>query len=183
MAYNFSSLRQKVKYTESWFQKEISSIRTGRATPLILDSVTVEAYGARMPINQLASIGIEGARSLRVSPYDKSTIRDVERAITAADLGVGVSVDDEGIRINFPELTGERRTQLIKVAKEKLEEARIALRREREEVWADIQKGEKEGKMSEDEKFRAKDEMQKLVDEGNRKLEELFDKKEKEITS
>lgn len=182
MTYNFSPLKQKVKDTEGWFQKELSSVRTGRATPLILDSVSVEAYGARMPINQLASVSIEGARSLRVSPYDKSTLKDLEKAITSADLGLGVSVDDEGIRINFPELTGERRVQLIKVAKEKLEEARIALRSEREKIWNDIQKQEKEGAMSEDEKFRSKEEMQKIIDEGNQALELLFDKKEKEIT-
>ena len=183
MAYNFGSLKSKIADTESWFQRELSTVRTGRATPMILDSVLVEAYGAKMLINQLASITIEGARGLRVSPYDKSTIKDVERAITGADLGIGVSVDDEGIRISFPELTGERRVQLVKLAKEKLEEARIALRGEREKVWVNIQTKEKAGEMSEDEKFRFKEEMQKLVDEGNRKLEELFDKKEKEISN
>lgn len=86
-----------------------------------------------------------------------------------------------GLRVQFPELTGERRTQLIKLAKEKLEQARIALRNEREAVWNDIQKQEKDGSMSEDEKFRGKEDMQKVIDEGNRKLEELFEKKEKEI--
>ncbi len=183
MAYNFSSLKQKAKETETWFQKELGSVRTGRASPLILDTVMIESYGAKMPVNQLANVSIEGPRSLRISPWDKSVLKDIEKGIVAANLGVGVAVDDEGIRINFPELTGERRTQLIKLAKEKLEEARIALRGEREEVWEDIQEQEKEGKISEDEKFRAKDEMQKIIDEGNRKFEELFNKKELEISN
>ena len=183
MSYNFSQLKQKAKETENWFQKELGSVRTGRASPLILDTVMIESYGAKMPINQLANISVEGPRSLRISPWDKSVVRDIEKGLVVANLGVCIAVDDEGVRINFPELTGERRAQLIKLAKEKLEEARIALRSEREKVWGDIQKQEKEGKMSEDDKFRAKDEMQKIIDEANRKLEELFDKKEKEITA
>jgi ribosome recycling factor len=183
MQYNFSALKQKIKETEEWLTKEFSGIRTGRATPLLLDGVSVEVYGSHMPIAQLANISIEGARSLRVSPWDKSTIKDVEKALIKADLGVGVAVDDEGIRISFPELTSERRVQLIKIAKERMEDARITLRGEREKVWTDIQAKEKEGEMSEDDKFRAKEEMQKIIDEGNRNLEAHFEKKEKEIAS
>lgn len=183
MAYNFSNLKQKVKETEEWLTREFSGIRTGRATPLLLDGVSVEAYGTHMPINQVANVGIEGARSLRVSPYDKSTIKDIEKALIKADLGVGVSVDDEGIRITFPDLTSERREQLIKAAKGRLEDARMTLRSEREKVWTEIQKLEKDGEMSEDDKFRSKEEMQKIIDDGNRDLELHFEKKEKEISN
>lgn len=182
MAYNFSKLNDKVKETEEWLVRELSSIRTGRATPILLDGVHVLAYGSMMPINQVATVSIEDARTLRITPYDPTVIKDIEKAIIVADLGISCAVDDIGIRVAFPELTGDRRIQLIKLAKQKYEDARITLRGEREETWSDIQKQEKEGGMSEDEKFRYKDEMQKIIDAGNNKLEQLFDKKEKEIT-
>jgi ribosome recycling factor len=181
MAYNFLPLKNSVKETEDWLHREYGAIRTGQASPVLLDSVMVEAYGAKMPLNQVANVGIEGARTLRITPYDPTLVKEIEKGLLVADMGVGVSTDDVGLRVQFPELTGERRTQLIKLAKEKLEQARIALRNEREAVWNDIQKQEKDGSMSEDEKFRGKEDMQKVIDEGNRKLEELFEKKEKEI--
>ena len=161
----------------------MSGIRTGRATPTLLDGVQVEAYGARMPISQVASLSTEDARTLRITPWDASQTKEIERAITLANLGVSSAVDDKGLRVFFPELTSERREQLLKISKQKLEEARVALRGERDKVWSDIQAKEKDGKLSEDEKFRAKDEMQKLIDEGNKKLEELAERKEKEISS
>ena len=136
-----------------------------------------------MPISQVASLSTEDARTLRITPWDASQVKEIERAITLANLGVSSAVDDKGLRVFFPELTSERREQLLKISKQKLEEARVALRGERDKVWSDIQAKEKDGKLSEDEKFRAKDEMQKLVDEGNKKLEELAERKEKEISS
>lgn len=181
--YSFSGFKLKIKNVEEWLHKEFQGIRTGRATPVLLDSVHVEAYGAQMPLNQVGSIAIEDSRTLRVSPWDKSKIKDIEKAIQTSNLGLSVSVDDIGLRVSFPPLTEERRQGFVKIAKSTLEEARIFLRREREEVWNDIQKQEKDGKLSEDEKFRAKDEMQKLVDETNRNLENFFSRKEQEIMS
>lgn len=183
MSYNFQNLKLKTKEVEEWLSKEFSGIRTGRATPLLLDGVNVEVYGTHMPVNQLANVSIEGARSLRVTPYDKGTLKEIEKALIKADLGVGVAVDEDGIRISFPELTSERREQLIKLAKSKLEDARQTIRSEREKVWSDIQKQEKEGGMSEDDKFRSKEEMQKIIDDANKNLEEHFEKKEKEISN
>lgn len=183
MAYDFKTLKERLKGTEDWMVKEMGGIRTGRATPVLLDGVLVESYGTRMPISQLASLSTEDARTLRVVPWNAGQVKDIERAITLANLGVSSSVDEKGLRIFFPELTSERREQLKKIAKQKLEEARVALRGERDKVWGDIQSKEKDGKLSEDEKFRAKDEMQKLVDETNKKLEELAERKEKEISS
>lgn len=182
MAYNFNQIKQSVKDTEEWLKKEFMNIRTGRATPAILDSVKVEAYGGDMAVNQVANVSTEDARSLRVTPWDMSLSKAIEKGIMIADLGLSVSIDDKGLRIIFPELTGDRRVALVKVAKQKLEDARVALRTEREKVLKDIDKQEKENIISEDEKFRLKTEIQKILDDAGRTLEEIFDKKEKEIS-
>jgi len=179
--FNFTPFKNKIKEVEEWLKKEESQIRTGRATPAILDGVKVESYGALLPVSQVGSINIEDQRSLRVTPWDISQAKAVEKAIVAANLGVSVSADDKGVKIFFPELTSERRTLLVKLAKEKLEEARKSLRMERDHVWEEIQKKEKEGGMGEDEKFRLKNEMQKIVDETNKKFDEMHARKEKEI--
>jgi ribosome recycling factor len=181
MAYNFSKFQQKIKDTEAWYVKELSGVRTGRASTAFLDPVKVDAYGSQMPISNVATISIEDAKTLRISPWDGSQTQAIEKAITIANLGVGVVVDGSGIRVIFPELTGERRQQLVKVAKEKLEDAKVALRRERNEVSDDLNEKKKNGEMGEDDVMRAKTEMEKMTQDGNKKLEELFTKKEQEI--
>lgn len=181
MAYDFSDLKQKVKDTEDWLQKEYFSIRTGRATPAVLDGVKVDSYGALVSLNQVANISIEDARTLRILPYDASQAKEIEKAVMTSNLGLSVSSDDQGVRVSFPELTTENRTTLIKVVKERLEKARISLRGERDDVWNDLQKLEKDGEIAEDEKFRAKDEMQKYIDEGNKKLDGIALHKEEEL--
>lgn len=182
MAYDFKDLKAGIKSTEEWLKAEFSGIRTGRATPAILDSVMVEAYGALMPINQVGSISVEDARMIRVTPWDMSLAKAVEKAIMLADLGLSLAVDEKGVRISFPDLTSDRRVALVKLAKQKLEDARITLRGEREKTIKDIERREKEGEISEDDKFRLKTELQKYVDEGSKALEELLTKKEKEIS-
>jgi len=148
---------------------------------LVLDSISVESYGARQPIKNVASISIEDPKTLRIAPWDKNQIKSIEKAILIADLGLSVATDDAGIRVIFPQLTAETRQKLVKVLKEKLEETRITVRRERGNVWDEIQRMEKEGEMNEDEKGRSKDELQKVVDEVNNNLEAIFEKKEKEV--
>lgn len=181
MTYNFSHLKQKAIDIQKYLKEEFLGIRTGRATPALLDSIMVNSYGVKTPINQTAGINIEDARTLRISPYDTSQIIEIEKAITNSNLGVSISVDEKGIRVFFPELTSEVREKLVKLVKEKLENAKISLRGERDEVWSDIQIKEKEKEISEDEKFRLKDEMQKIVDKENSGLDTMADKKEKEI--
>lgn len=181
MAYDFSSLKQKVADTKEWLSRELTGIRSGRAAAAILDSVKVDAYGSKMPINQVGSVTVEDARTLRVSAWDAGTVKAIEKAITDAGLGLGVSSDEKGVRVTFPELTSERRTQLKKLVGEKLEQARIALRHERDTVSRDIETKAKAGELSEDEKFRAKEEMQKHIDGGNKELEELAARKEQEL--
>jgi ribosome recycling factor len=181
MAYNFSKFQQKIKETQEWFAKELAGIRTGRASASFLDPVKVDSYGSQMPVSSLATISTEDAKTIRISPWDSSQTQAIEKAINLADLGVGVVVDGSGMRVVFPELTGERRQQLIKVAKTKLEDAKVALRRERGEVSDDLNNKKKNGEMGEDDVMRAKTEMEKLTQEASKKLEEAFEKKEKEI--
>jgi ribosome recycling factor len=183
MSYDFTNFRQKIEDTREWLQKELSTIRTGRATPTILDSVFIMSYGAKVPMKQVASISVEDARTLRISPWNTDQIRDVENAINTANLGLSVVVDEKGLRAIFPELTTDRREGLIKTAKEKVEKAKITIRGERDEIWNNIQEKQKSGELSEDEKFKLKDEMQKIVDGGNKTLEEMADRKENEIKS
>ena len=138
MAYDFKDLKAGIKSTEEWLRSEFSGIRTGRATPALLDSVMVEAYGAMMPINQVGSISVEDARMMRVTPWDMSLAKAVEKAIMLADLGLSLAVDEKGVRVIFPDLTADRRASLVKLAKQKLEDARIAIRSEREKTIKDI---------------------------------------------
>lgn len=183
MSYDFKSLESKLAGAKEWLSREFQGLRTGRATPAILDSVQVQAYGSLMPLKQLATISIEDARSLRVQAFDPGVIKDIERAITSANLGLGIGSDAAGVRVSFPELSTERREQLIKIAKQKMEEARATVRVARDECWKEIQETEKEGGMSEDDKFRFKEEMQKKVDACNGDMEKLFEKKEAEMLS
>jgi ribosome recycling factor len=181
MTYDFSSLKAKIAETEEWLKKEYQGIRTGRATPTLLDSIQIESYGSRLSLKQVGAISVEDARTLRISPWDATQVKAIEKAVTDANLGVGVSADEKGVRVTFPELTSERREALIKLSKDRLEHARVSLRNERDAVWNDIQKKEKNGEMSEDDKFRFKEDMQKMVDAGNEKLDALLKRKEEEI--
>ena len=181
MTYDFSLFKQKTKGTEDWLIKELTGIRTGRATVSFLDAVKVDSYGSTMNLAGVASIVTEDSKTIRVTPWDRSQTQAIEKAITAADLGVSVTVDDKGLRVIFPELTGERRQQLVKIAKQKLEESKVALRRERGDISDDLNKKKKDGEMSEDEVMRSKTEMEKIVKECEAHLEELFAKKEKDI--
>jgi ribosome recycling factor len=179
--YNFSSLKTELGKIEEWLGKEYAFIHTGRATPAVLDGLKVESYGEKQPIKNLATVSVQDARTLLIAPWDKGVIKEIERAIMTSDLGLSTAVSDSGIRVSFPELSGERRQSLAKVVRGKLEEARVSVRKEREESWSDIQKQEKDGALSEDEKFRLKDELQKIIDEANKQLETIADEKEKNI--
>lgn len=179
--YDFKLFDGKVSAAKEWLAKEYRGLRSGRATPVILDSVSVSAYGSMVPLKSAAAIGIEDARTLRVQPFDPSLAKDIERGIATANLGVGTVSDGAVIRVTFPELTHERREQFVKLAKGKLEEARTAIRVARDEAWKEIQSREKEGTLTEDDKFSLKDELQKKVDTANGDLEKSFEAKEEEM--
>jgi ribosome recycling factor len=176
-----NDFESRLKEISQWLTDEYSGIRTGQATPALLDSVKVESYGTYMPINQVGSVGVEDARTIRVAPWDSGVIKAIETAIRDADLGVSVVTDSSGLRVIFPELTGERRTQLLKLAKAKLEEARVSVRAARDVIMKAIDKSEKDGEISEDEKIAQKEAAQKKVEDMNRTLEALYTKKEAEI--
>lgn len=173
---------QKLDAATTWLRGEFSGIRTGQATPSILDSIKVDSYGTKVPINQVGSVGIEDARTLRVSPWDIDSVSAIERAILDADLGLGVVTDSSGLRIRFPELTGERRASLIKLAGQKYEEARVRVRSARDDKMKSIESKIKAKEIGEDEARREKDKVQKQIDETNKKLESLYTEKEKEIS-
>ncbi len=176
-----TDIKQKLQETKEWLQKEFTGIRTGQASPALLDGVKVENYGSFTPINQIGSVGVEDARTLRVSLWDASQISAVEKAIRDADLGVSLAIDSSGLRVIFPELTSERRTQLLKLAKSKLEDSRVAVRAVRDDAMKQIEKKLKDGDISEDEKFTEKEFVQSSVDSTNNELEALFNKKEQEL--
>ncbi len=182
MAYDFSALDAHIKETEEWLTREFTGIRTGRATPALLDTIKVDAYGSRTPLNQIGSLTVEDARTLRFVPWDKSLQKECEKAIQDADLGVSVSVDDQGLRVIFPELTAERRTMLLKLANEKLEHARVTLRGHRGEAIKKLEADEKEGGMGKDDVTRYKEEIQKKIDAGNASLEDHYKRKQEEIS-
>ncbi|MDP2651577.1 MAG: ribosome recycling factor [bacterium] len=181
MAYDFTSLKNKIKETEEWLARELSGVRTGRATPTLLDGVKPEAYGTRTPLRELGSVSVEDARTLRVIPWDRGLMKAIEKGITDADLGVGVATDDQGLRISFPELTSERREQLLKIAGDKTEQAKVTLRSHRTDALKSLEAAEKGGGMGEDEVKRLKAEIQKLIDAGNDALIKVLERKETEI--
>ncbi len=181
MPYNFSSFDKNSLSVEDHMKQEFSSIRTGRATPVILDAVSIDAYGSRMSLREVASITVEDPKTIRVVPWDGTLVKSIEKGVIDSNLGLSVAVDDRGLRIIFPELTSERRVSLVKLLKQKHEDARISLRQERERVKNDIEAQEKNGGMGEDDKFRYLEELQKKVDLVNARLDELALKKEKEI--
>ncbi len=160
---------------------EISSLRTGRATPALLDGLMVDAYDTMQDIKSLASISVADAKTLNVQPWDKSVLQNIETAIRNSDLGLSPVNDGEMIRLILPDLTSERRVELVKVLSKKLEEARIAVRKMREEVRNQIEKAEKAKEIGEDDKFGLQDDLEMLVKECNEKIKVIGEEKEVEI--
>lgn len=181
MAYDFSSFKKRIKEIEEHLSKELSAIQTGRASLVILDGVTIESYGARLAISHVATVATEDPRTLRIVPWDKENSKEIEKAINAANLGVSVSVDDAGLRVSFPQLTTERRVAYTKIVREKVEAARVEVKGDREKTKNEITAAERDDILSEDEKKRALEELQKIVDDANGALEAVGEKKEREI--
>lgn len=164
-----------------FFKKDIASLRTGRANPVILEGVQVEAYGTKSPLSSLSSLSVSDAKSLVVSPWDKNIMKDVAKAIVSANLGVGVVNEGDKIRVTIPQMTEENRRELVKKLNEKMEKARIAIRQTRDGIKEAIEKGEEEKEISEDDKFRFIKELDEEVVKKNEELKKIRDKKEEEI--
>lgn len=173
----------KIEFEEAIerYSGELKNLRTGRATPALVEDLKVDYFGTKTPLKQMASITVADSRSIVISPWSKDSLVDIEKSINESDLGISPNNDGNVIRLNLPSLTEERRKELVKVLNKKTEEARIRIRQVREDVWKNIQKQEDAGEISEDDKFRAKDKLQEIVDEYNKKVESLEEKKEQEI--
>ena len=160
---------------------EFTSIRTGRASPALLDRVEVDYYGTRTPLKQLAGISAPEARLLSVTPYDKSSIKAIEKAIMESDVGLTPNNDGSIIRLTIPELTEERRKELVKVVRRIAEEGRVAIRNVRRDVMHDLRELKEAGEVGKDDEHRAEVELQKLTDAKVREVEEVLKGKEEEI--
>jgi ribosome recycling factor len=163
------------------YSRELASVRAGRASASLLDRITVDYYGAPTPVNQLAGISVPEARLLVIQPYDKSILGEIEKAILKSDLGLNPSNDGQIIRIAIPQLTEERRKDLVKVVKKESEEAKIAIRNIRRDANDDLKKLEKNGEITEDAQRGYSDDIQKLTDDHIAKIDQLTKDKEKEI--
>jgi ribosome recycling factor len=163
------------------YSRELASVRAGRASASLLDRITVDYYGAPTPVNQLAGISVPEARLLVIQPYDRSVLGDIEKAILKSDLGLNPSNDGTLIRIMIPQLTEERRKDLVKVVKKESEEAKIAIRNIRRDANDDLKKLEKNGEITEDAQRGYSDDIQKLTDDHIAKIDQITKEKEKEI--
>jgi len=173
--------KEQFEKTITHLRHDISSLRTGRATPALVEDITVDAYGVKQPLKSIASISVADAKTLTVDPWDKSLIQAVDTAISQSGIGINPVNDGKLIRLPLPDLTAERRADLIKVLHKKLEDSRIAIRKIREDIRRSIDSAEKTKEISEDEKFVFYDEVETLVKEYNQKVKHIGEEKEKEI--
>ena len=162
-------------------KQEISGLRTGRATPALVEDIIVEAYNVRQPVKALASISVVDAKTITVQPWDKSILQNLDAGIRASNLGINPVNDGVLLRLVLPDLTQERRGELIKVLHTKLEQARIGVRKVREEIRDTIDRAEKEKQISEDEKFSSQEDLEKMVKDYNESIKQIGEEKEKEI--
>ncbi|MCM1567521.1 MAG: ribosome recycling factor [Dehalobacter sp.] len=172
---------EKMHKTEEVLKKDLASVRAGRANPAVLDKVSVDYYGTPTPINQLANVSVPDPRMITIQPWDKSSIKDIEKAILKSDLGLMPSNDGMVIRLNIPQLTAERRAEIVKTVKKKAEDAKVAVRNIRRELIDDIKQLEKDKTVSEDDSKKGQEKAQKLTDKIVKDIDEILDKKEKEI--
>jgi ribosome recycling factor len=173
--------RERMAKSVESTRHEFGSVRTGRATPALLDRIVVDYYGAQTPLNQLATINAPEARLLSIQPYDKSSIKAIEKSILESDVGLTPNNDGNLIRLAIPELTEERRKQLVKVVRGIAEEGRVAIRNVRRDVMHDLRELRDAGEAGADDEHRAEGELQKLTDEKVAELDGLLKHKEEEI--
>jgi ribosome recycling factor len=163
------------------FHDEAAKLRTGRANPSLVEDMLVDYYGTKTPLRQMASVSVPESRLIVIAPWDRDAIVAVEAAIRESNLGLNPMNDGTVVRLSLPMLTEDRRKELVKALNVRAEDGRVSIRTVREEMWKEIQDLEKAGDLSEDEKFRGKDELQKEVDRWNAELEAVRKKKEEEI--
>jgi len=173
--------RDKMRKAVVHLREEFAGVRAGRATPGLVEKLKVEYYGSEVPLQQLAGFSVPEPRVLVVSPYDKGAIKAIEKAIQTSDLGINPSNDGQVIRLSFPQLTADRRKELVKVVKHRAEEGRVAVRNIRRQSRHDLESFEKEGELSKDELDRAEKELEKLTHEVIAEIDQLLGHKEQEL--
>ena len=174
-------LEEGLKKNNDHFKSEISTLSVGRATPFLVEDIMVDYYGTLTPLKQISTISIPDPRTIAIQPWDKGQLKEIEKAINNAQLGFNPMNDGDVIRIIIPQPTEESRKEMVKCLHDILEKARVSARSIREEAMKEIKKMEKDNLIGEDERFTKQDEIQKIVDEYNKKLEEKTEGKEKEI--
>jgi ribosome recycling factor len=179
--YDLNELKRRMQGAMQVFKQELSGLRTGRASPHLLDHVQAEAYGTHMPLNQLATVSVPEPRLISVQVWDKSQVHAVEKAISAANLGLTPATEGQTIRLRIPELNEERRKELVKVAHKYAEAARVAVRHVRRDGLDLLKKLEKEHKISQDDEKRHSAEVQKVTDQSIAEIDQTLAHKEKEI--
>ncbi|HYC79721.1 MAG TPA: ribosome recycling factor [Candidatus Binatia bacterium] len=162
-------------------KSELSTLRTGRASASLVEHLEIEYYGAQTPLLSIAQIAVPEPRQITIQPYDKNALKDIEKAIQQSNIGINPVNDGNVIRLNIPAMTEERRKELVKVVAQMTEKTRVAIRNVREEIWKEIQRLEKDGEISEDDKIAGKDELQKVVDKWNAEVKKLSEAKEQEV--
>jgi len=179
MSVDFKQFDNKAQEAKEWLESELDKIRSGRVSGSILTDISVSVYGSQTPLEQLASIGNEGPRTLRIDVYDAGQIDAVEKAIQKADLGASIAKDDSGLRLNFPEMTEKNREEAMQRAKDKREDARVSLRKARESMINDIDAAENDGDISEDEAYGMKETLEEKMQETKDSLDQMVaDKRE-----
>jgi ribosome recycling factor len=179
-----ATLREAVEKMQSALdslEEDLVAIRTGRASPALIERLPVEYYGANTPLIQLASISVPEPRQLLIRPFDPSTLKNIERAFLVSDLGLTPNSDGKVIRLTLPQLTEERRRELVRVVNNRMEESRVRVRNIRRDLIRDLREFEKEGLISEDDQERGEKELQELTDKMVKKVDEIGERKEKEI--
>lgn len=179
----FDELEERMNKTLSVLEENFSEIRAGRANPAILNKITVDYYGVPTPINQVAGISVPEARLIVIQPWDRSVLKEIEKAILASDIGLNPNNDGSVIRLSFPELTEERRKDLVKDIKKIAEDSKVSIRAIRRDGIDEAKKLEKDSVITEDDLKKAEEQIQKLTDKKIAEIDAIYEKKEKEIMS
>lgn len=180
---DYTNLKERMEKSIGAFKEKLSEIRAGRANPAILNKVKIDYYGTPTPINQVAGVSVPEARLIVIQPWDVSVLKDIEKAILASDIGINPNNDGKVIRLAFPELTEERRKDLVKDIKKMAEEAKVAVRAVRRDGIETAKAEQKEGNMTEDELKQAENDIQKLTDTSVEEIDKILANKEKEVMS
>ena len=180
---DYTNIKEKMEKSINVYNEKLSEVRAGRANPAILNKIKIDYYGTPTPINQVAGVSVPEARLIVIQPWDMSILKEIEKAILASDIGINPNNDGKVIRLAFPELTEERRKELVKDIKKMAEEAKVAVRSVRRDGIEIAKAEQKEGNMTEDELKQAENDIQKLTDSSVEEIDKILANKEKEVMS